>query len=141
MHIKRLTLLATMLLCGLVQGQESTTTVEKFIGAFNRHDVDAMLALSAPDIHWMSISRQQLAIETSTQASLRDAMVSYFESMPSARSRIRSIHSSGEFVYTLEQAVWQSNGVEKSQCSVAVYELREQKIVHVWYFPAHRCTG
>lgn len=139
MYIKRLVLLVTLLFCGLLHGQENIRTVEEFIDAFNRHDVNAMLAMTTPDIHWMSISAQQLSIETSTQAQLRDAMTSYFESVPSARSRLRSIDSSGAFVYTLEEATWLSRDEQKSQCSIAVYEFNEQKIRHVWYFPAHRC--
>ena len=118
---------------------ESSKTVERFIDAFNQHDVDAMLEQASSDSLWMSIAGQQLSTETSTHAELRTAMTGYFKSIPSARSEVRSINESGSFVYTVEEAFWLSNGVEKSQCSVAVYELSEKKIQNVWYFPAHDC--
>ena len=114
-------------------------TVERFIEAFNKHDVEAMLTQASSDSRWMSIAGQKLSTETSTHEELRSAMTGYFESIPSARSEVRSIKESGPFVYTLEEAFWSSNGTEKSQCSVAVYELSENKIQNVWYFPAHDC--
>ena len=98
-----------------------------------------MMDLAAPDMRWMSISGQQIAIETSNHAELRKAMLSYFESSPSTKSEICYLHESGAFVYALEEAFWSTKGVEKSQCSMAVYELVGGKLQHVWYFPAHQC--
>ena len=66
-------------------------------------------------------------------------MQSYFNSVPSARSEIRQLEASGNFVYALEQAFWTVKGQEKTQCSMAVYELAKGMIKHVWYFPAHQC--
>ena len=133
------TILVLILFNQTANAGESSKTVERFIQAFNRHDVDAMLELSAVDLRWMSISGQEISIETSTHAELREAMSDYFASTPSARSKVRSISESGSFVYTLEEAFWSSGGVEKSQCSIAVYELTGEKIRNVWYFPEHSC--
>jgi len=36
----------------------------------------------------------------------------------------------------LERASWTSQKGERTQSSVAVYEVREEKIVRVWYYPA-----
>ena len=78
--------------------------------------------------------------EAGDQDALKQAMSGYFASVPSARSEIRSIYQSGSFVFALEQAFWTSKEVEKSQCSMAVYELVDGMIKHVWYFPAHACS-
>ncbi|TDF35819.1 nuclear transport factor 2 family protein [Alteromonadaceae bacterium M269] len=129
----------TLAFSQLAIAENGSKTVERFIEAFNKHDADAMLAQASSDSRWMSIAGQKLSTETSTHEELRSAMTGYFESIPSARSEVRSIKESGPFVYTLEEAFWLSNGTEKSQCSVAVYELSENKIKNVWYFPAHNC--
>lgn len=118
---------------------QETETVKAFVEAFNKRNVDAMLALAAPDLKWMSVSGQQISTETATHSALRQAMQSYFKSTPSARSHIRQIQQSGAFVYALEEAFWQADGTEKSQCSMAVYELKKGKVQHVWYFAAHQC--
>jgi hypothetical protein len=133
------TLISLLFSCQVAFAGENAETVERFIAAFNQHNVDAILELSAVDMRWMSVSGEQISIETSTHAELREAMGGYFESTPSARAEVRSISESGSFVITLEEAFWSSGGAEKSRCSVAVYELFEQKIQNVWYFPAHHC--
>jgi len=125
--------------CQVIFAGENADTVERFIAAFNQHNVDVMLELSAVDMRWMSVSGEQISIETSTHAELREAMRSYFGSTPSARAEVRSISEIGSFVSTLEEAFWSSGGAEKSRCSMTVYELFEQKIQNVWYFPAHQC--
>lgn len=116
-----------------------TGKVRQFVEAFNQKDVDAMLFIAAEDMSWMSISNQKLELETASRAKLRESMLAYFKSTPSARSEIRSIHESGPFVYSLEQAFWAVKGKEKSQCSMAVYEFSDDKIRNVWYFPSHEC--
>ena len=114
-------------------------TVENFVEAFNRHDIDAMLELTTDDLRWISVTNEQLSIEASNQGELREAMASYFATTPSARAEIRSITESGPFVHTVEEALWSSHGVEKNQCSMAVYEILEGNVHNVWYFPAHEC--
>ena len=120
--------------------KDALATVKGFVTAFNEKDIDGMLKLATSDIQWMSVSGQTITSEAGDQDALKKAMSGYFASVPSARSEIHSIHQSGSFVFALEQAFWTSKEVEKSQCSMAVYELEEGKIKHVWYFPAHVCS-
>lgn len=110
--------------------------VEQFMTAYNNHDVDAMLALTTADVRWMSVTGKDIAIETGNQAELGTTLIGFFADRPHSRSRHRSIEYSDAFVYTLEEAYAASG---KSQCSVGIYELRDQKIANVWYFPAHQC--
>ena len=44
---------------------------------------------------------------------------------------------SGRFVTVRERASWTSeSGEERSQASVAVYEIRDGLVARVWYYPA-----
>jgi ketosteroid isomerase-like protein len=122
-----------------VPASSNKDTVENFVEAFNRHDIDAMLELTTDDLRWMSLANEQLSIEASNQRELREAMASYFASTPSARAEIRSITESGPFVHTVEEALWSSHGAKKNQCSMAVYEILEGNVHNVWYFPVHEC--
>lgn len=136
---------AILLLSGLVLSTyavagRNSENVERFVEAFNEHDIDAMLDLAAEDVRWMYVAGDQLSIETSTRLQLREAMAGYFASTPGARAEIRSITESGSFVHTVEKAYWNSNGVDKNQCSMAVYQFVEGKVLNVWYFPAYECS-
>ncbi|MBW8189663.1 nuclear transport factor 2 family protein [Neiella marina] len=125
--------------CQTALATPNSSVVERFVNAFNEREVTAMLALTTSDLRWMTITGEQLSTETNSQQQLQEAMQGYFNSVPSARSAIRSIEQSGPFVYTVEQAFWSVDGVEKSQCSLAVYELTASLIKNVWYFPSHAC--
>lgn len=132
-------LLASLSFNQMASAAESAKLVERFVQAFNQHNVDAMLELSTEDLHWMSVTGPKITIETSNQAELQESMVSYFESTPSVRSEVHSVTESGPFVFTVEEAFWLHNGIEKSQCSIAVYQFESAKIQSVWYFPEHSC--
>lgn len=132
-------LLSGLVLSTNVVAGRNAENVERFVEAFNQQDIDAMLNLAAEDVRWMSVAGDQLSIETSTRLQLREAMAGYFAGAPGVRAEIRSITESGSFVHTVEKAFWNSNGTEKSQCSMAVYEFVEVKVRNVWYFPAYEC--
>jgi len=132
-------LIALLIIPQVVMAGGNVETVERFIEAYNQHDVEAMLELSAPDIRWMSVSGQRISVQASDRIELGDAMASYFTSIPEARAELLSMSESGAFVNTLEEAFWSVDGIEKSQCSLAVYEVADDKIKNVWYFPAHQC--
>lgn len=117
------------------QTAEPLPLVEKFIEAFNRHDVDAMAALTDPGVQWLSVNGDKISVETSGQDALRGSMKSYFASIPTAKSKIERSMVAGHFVTVWERATWQAKSGEKSQSSLAVYELKEGKILRVWYYP------
>ncbi len=113
--------------------------VRQFVAAFNAHDVDAMLALSAPDIAWFGVSGSTVGVEARGHDALRAGMTSYFEGLPSARSELLSVQVSGSFLTAVERASWQAEGQARSQCAVSVYELVDGLVRHVWYYAAHPC--
>lgn len=137
--VRAIILASLVFSCQVAVAGENAGLVERFVAAFNQQDVDAMLEFSTADLRWMSVSGDRISIETSTHAALRDAMTGYFESTPGARAEILSTSKSGPFVHTLEKVFWLSGGTEKSQCSMAMYEILDGKLQNVWYFPAHQC--
>lgn len=118
----------------------NSAIIERYVEAFNQHNVEEMLDLAAEDVAWMSVAGGRLSVATSTRDQLREAMTDYFRNTPGAGTEILSIAESGSFVHTVEEAYWTSDGSEKSRCSMVVYELVEGKVKNVWYFPAHDCA-
>ena len=114
----------------------SIAVVRKFVEAFNRQDVSAMLAMSTHDVRWMSVDGDDVSVETRGASELREAMQQYFENRSSILSRLLDINANGPFVTTLEQAGSQDHA---GQCSTAVYEFSGNLIRNVWYYPAHDC--
>jgi hypothetical protein len=135
------------ILCGMwtagvaAQAHGPASVVVAFVEAFNRHDVDAMIDLSHPDVRWMSVDGDAVVTETSSVIALRSAMDAYFRDVPSARSELESIDASGRFVHTVERASWEAGNTRMSQCSVSVYEVGSGLIENVWYFPTHACDA
>lgn len=110
--------------------------VQNLIDAFNAHDVDTMMTMVSNDIQWLSIGADSVVKETDGKHALRKAMRDYFKAIPSARSEIEGALPSGSFVAVRERAFWSTEQGERSQTSLAVYEIGEGKILRVWYFPA-----
>lgn len=136
-----LLLAASLLISPSIDASETETqVVESFVEAYNQQDVVAMLKLTTSDVNWMSVESKTLSVITEGQEQLNKAMQSFFESGYQGQSEILNIHRSGNFVHTVEKAIWSTDGEEKSQCSFAVYELKEEKIANVWYYPAHQCV-
>jgi len=124
------------------QQVQAEAVVNAFVTAFNQRDIAAMLAWSTPDVHWYSISGEQIAIEAAGHEALESAMKSYFEQLPSARSALLKTQSDGNFVTAVEKASWKTQSEEwSSQCSVSVYQLSENKVSRVWYYPAYPCES
>lgn len=130
---------AIAMLSGDALAGPSTETVKLYVQAYNDRDVERMLVGVATDIRWMSVAGDEVSVETSNRIELRAAMSAYFNSTSNTRSELRSILESGPFVHTVEEAFWSTADGEKSQCSMAIYELAEQRIRNVWYFAAYPC--
>ncbi len=133
-------LLLMLLLPATLSATDNVAIVEGFVAAYNRHDVDGMLEFVAPDVRWMSVTAHSMSTEVAGREQLGQSMREYFAGLSSTRSEVRTISRSGPFVHTVEQAFWKSGDVEKSQCSVAVYEITDGLVQNVWYFDGHACT-
>jgi len=116
--------------------QSPDEIVERYLAAYNDHDVGAMLELMDPEIQWLSIDGARISVESEGAGALAEAMREYFEAMPSTRSSIGSMMVSGNRVSVRERAHWESSGQPRSQVALSVYEIADGRIVRVWYFPA-----
>lgn len=110
-------------------------TVERFIAAYNAHDVDAMLGLAHPRIQWLSVDGDTVTVETTGVDALGTAMRDYFAAMPSTRSEIGEMMPAGRFVSVREHAHWESDNGSRTQSALTVYEVVAGKILRVWYYP------
>lgn len=128
--------LILLMVSSLAWGQPPREVVERYLAAYNDHDVAAMLALAHPDIQWLSIDGDRVRVETEGAEALGKALRDYFEAVPSARSTIDSKMVSGNRVSVRERAHWESEAGPKSQAALSVYEIDDGRVRRVWYFPA-----
>lgn len=113
---------------------------EQFVSAYNQHDAEQMLSLTHDNIKYMFINTDQIFTETENKSELIQFLKGYFSSNPQAKSRVIESKRHGSFINQIEQALWtDKSGQEKSQCSLSVYELRNELIINVWYFNAYNC--
>lgn len=119
----------------------SADTVRDFVDAYNRHDVDQAMSFLAEDARWLSIDGETLVTEASGRKELAAGLRAYFASLPSARSVIRDLQTNGNFVSVVEEAQWTSDGEERRQCALAIYEIDRDVIKRVWYFATQSCAA
>lgn len=105
--------------------------VYDFVESYNRRDVEAMMSLVADDVKWFSIDGASISAETNNSKELREFLVGYFKNCANCRSKISGFNRKGNTVSYFETS---SSG----QTSLAVYEVDEGKIQHVYYFPAFK---
>ena len=130
---------ATAQLSATTQPPGPEATVRANLDAFNRQDVEALVATVAEDFVWYNVDGDKLLPETRGREALRKGMQSYFKSLPSARSSAEVLTVNGDFVSIRERATWKNNaGESASQAAIGVYEVREGLIRRVWYFPAQK---
>lgn len=118
---------------------QAQATVQAFVQAFNNKAIEQMLMLCDDAIRWMWVDQNQLLTETEGKRALRQSLAQNFAGFPDSQSTIVGQTVSGNFVSAVERASWLQNGQPKTQCSMAIYELKAEKILNVWYYPAHHC--
>ncbi len=110
--------------------------VRSHIEAFNAHDAESMSRLVAREFIWFSVGPDSVVPEAVGRDALRNAMESYFEAVPSARSVIEDAVVSGPFVAIRERAYWNDRGSRRSASTLGIYEVRNGSIRRVWYHAA-----
>jgi hypothetical protein len=119
------------------QPVDPTAAVERFVDAFNAHDADAMAALVARDIEWVTVADAELRVEVAGRDALRAAMADYFESCPSCRSSLSVVSATASRATVVETASWRDgDGGSRAQQSIAVYEFDGPLIARALYFPS-----
>ena len=112
--------------------------VRNYVEAYNRHDVDAMMTMVSDEIQWLNVAGDKLSVETRGKEQLRASLVSYFKSMPTAKSSLEWVQMTSSRVAAKEKAIWESKTGEKSQSSLSVYEFKGGLIARVYYYSAEK---
>jgi ketosteroid isomerase-like protein len=137
-------LLALLGTAALAQGAPATAqpaadpsaVVERFIAAFNRHDLTRMNAETDADVRWLSVTDDRALSDARGQAALQEWMARYFSVFPTAQRTIEQSIAHGPFVSAWERARWKDKrGEDRTQAGLVVYEVREGKIRNVWRYP------
>ena len=126
--------------CVQVLPPESTvskTIISKHVHAFNTGDVAAMAKMQHPDIEWLSVNESEVSVQVSGRDELSKNMVEYFNSPTKVTGTLRDWSVNDPYVSVTETASWTAkDGTEKSQSSLTVYQLEDNLIRRVWYYPA-----
>lgn len=126
-------MLLAMLSASCIQEPMSTgslATAKALVEAFNRHNPEAMAALVTSDFELYYVDEAGVAaLSVSGREQLLQEMITYFTNRPSVQSTIADVIDGPTYVSFREQIVG-------GQSSLAVYEIRDQLIKRVWYFPA-----
>lgn len=128
--------LLAIVLAWSARAQSPEEVVERYMAAYNDHDVEAMLELVHPDVQWLAVDGDRIRVETEGADALAEAMRGYFEAVPSTRSSIETLMVSGKRVSVHERAHWKSSGQLRSHTALSVYEIAAGRILRVWYFSA-----
>jgi hypothetical protein len=115
---------------------EPVRVVRAYIEAFNRHDIPAMAERVGEDFVWFNVTSDRATVEVKGRDSLRKTLANYFRGTPTVRSEIEGIVSAGNYVSFRERANWTSLLGQRSQSSLAVYEVKSGLITRAWYYPA-----
>lgn len=112
------------------------------VDAYNRHDADAVGRLLAPDVKWLSLEGDKVAVEGNGREAVRTWLAGYFRSFPDVKSEMFEISQTGPYVSYRERASWTAkDGTKRAQQAHATYEVRGGLIARAWYFPVERETS
>jgi len=80
--------------------------VQRFVAAFNSHDVDGMMKLVSEDVAWLNVKGNEVDLQTVGRSGTRAAMKGYFASTPTVKSLIVRSMVAGSFVSIQERVSW-----------------------------------
>lgn len=110
--------------------------IREQLRAFNAHDANAMVANLHEGFAWFAIDSDVMTLETKGRGSFFASMREYFNGTRGARAEIERLFVAGDFVTARERSFWFQGGVELTQASLSIYEIRDGLIYRVWYYPA-----
>ncbi|UTW53997.1 nuclear transport factor 2 family protein [Kordiimonas sp. SCSIO 12610] len=116
---------------------DSKSILSGYIDAYNRCDLKTLGTFFHEDIEWLSIEESRLQITSTGKETLLRELADYMQNGCTVRSELSEWSFNGKFVAVRETAFWQSADRKTlSQSATAVYELENNKIRRVWYYPA-----
>lgn len=111
--------------------------VSAHVDAFNEGDVAGMSKMQHPDIEWLNISGANISMQASGRAALAKNMEDYFKSSTRVKGTLSNWNLNGDYVSVTETVRWKTTaGEAKSQSALTVYQLEDNLIRRVWYYPS-----
>lgn len=121
------------------QPSKQQQIISDYVQSFNDCDLQAASILMHEEIEWLTITDSAVDATTQGKASLVEALTAYMAKGCSTVSTLSDWSVNGPHIAVKETASWtNADGVFQSQSATAVYEIEDQLIRRVWYFPAHR---
>ncbi len=123
--------------CSPAKPSNEHPIVADYSAAYNAQDLQAMSALMHPDIEWLSVSGNKITVEAKGKDILTEAMKGYFSDPNMPTGVLRNWSINGDYIAVTETAHWTSKaGETKSQSALTVYQLENDLIRRVYYYPA-----
>lgn len=112
--------------------------VQNYVAAFDAQDTSAMMNMVTDDVQWLNIDGETIVKNTNSKEELREAMMDYFKSCSTCKSRLAQVFSTGSRVSALEVVSFQSRNGPEEERSVSLYEFSGSLISRVYYFPSDK---
>lgn len=115
--------------------QSTLTTVEQFNAAFNRHDVDAIMALMTEDCRFENTFPAPDGTLYQGQAAVRAFWQEFFESSPAARFDFEEVFAAGERAAVIWTYHWVgADGQPGHVRGVDIMRVGEGKVAEKWSY-------
>lgn len=123
--------------CAQLPSQPSHPLVAAYSESWNERDVQKMSALMHPEIQWLSVEGTSIVIEVEGKPQLVAAMQEWFVGANLPLGSLRDWSINGNYVAVTETASWtDDSGTAQSQSALTVYELQDNLIRRVYYYPS-----
>jgi hypothetical protein len=129
--------LTVLMACSNHQEEAATDNLpflDTYFKAFNNHDVEELVRMSAEDIRMMSITPDTVITDLAGKEALETWLDGYFSSLPNVRATYGNATVQEPFISFIETATWGPDSARKQQSSLATYLVKENKIQRVWYY-------
>lgn len=126
----------TLTACAQPAEQPGHPIIQAYSNAYNEKDIIALKSLMHPDIEWVAIEGNEIEVHVSGKETLATEMESWFENPNLPKGKHRDWSINGDNVAVTEIAYWTTkDGEKKSQSALTVYELENNLVRRVYYFP------
>ncbi|MGJ8559104.1 MAG: nuclear transport factor 2 family protein [Litorimonas sp.] len=106
------------------------------VEAFNAGDIAAMGQVEHADIEWLRIVDSTVIVDVVGREELASIMTDYRMSNPTVIGTLRDWSVNGDYVSVTETASWVTeDGQKKAQSALTVYQIEDNLIRRVWYYP------
>lgn len=103
--------------------------------AFNRKDIDAMVADLSDDYAWYRVTPEGPVKAASGKAEVSERMEAFFKTVPYLGSTIDRSLVVGNYIVAEEKDSFQTPDGPKTQITLGVYEVVDGKLKRAWAFP------